>query len=318
MLKFLLFLIALNFSACAVVNVNLENDVFAGTDENFTNGFGLTSTVHKSGGHDDFKELPDFVKGIYKNIPLVDIWDDFKYGRKIWQFGVRQDMYTPTDITRKDIIREDNPYAGTLTFDFKKLKLDPRERISTTIRIGSSGKWSFADKTQTFVHELLHDLGRGQKIPQGWDHQVKTEPVFNVDLEHTKRLVLRHDKLVFDNTLLVELGNIRTQLEYRTGVKIGNHIPSFIEPNSKNINIYFTFDAFNILRAHNIYYAGGIFRDSVHTVDMTHHVIGVIPSICLSYSDYKIRFSYVKKTKDYEEQKRTWHEYGLLSFGIDW
>lgn len=310
LIKVALILLLIGVSSCSFTNFTFENDVFAGTDYNFTNAVELSGFYVRREDNSTLSELYESLPDITKLNP-----DDNRV--EVWELKVRQDMYTPTDLTREDIIEEDNPYAGTLTLDLGKIRLSPDSRTETTIRMGSSGKWSFAAETQIFVHRFLDNFGRNSKIPKGWDHQVKAEPLLNLDIRHTKRVHLsRHLKL--DNTISPKVGNIKTEAELDTTFKFGHRIPDFTEQDDDNLNFYTFFGIHNIYRWHNIYYRGGIFRSSPHTVSMENHIFGLHTGISISYSSYRCTFSYVKHTRDYAEQRRRLHEYGLLSFGINW
>jgi lipid A 3-O-deacylase len=312
MLRVVLVLYLLVFtSSCTMMSFRFENDVFAGTDENFTNAVELKGHLVQS--------EESTLRDVYQNLP------DLEYLLKepnidkisIWEFGLRQDMYTPTDITDREIIREDNPYAGTLTIDLTKINRSKYKRSSTTLRAGASGQWSLADRTQRFVHEALASSGRGQKIPQGWRHQVKSEPIFNLDMDYSILNPL-YRGVLSENTLTLRLGTIKTEAEYTFGLRSGYNVPNYLEETSENLRAYAKFDMFNQVRVHNLYYRGGVFRDSPHTVSMENHVIGVRAGLVLGYGNYQGSLEYIRQSRDYKQQKRSLHDYGLLSLGVNW
>ncbi len=92
-------------------------------------------------------------------------------------------MYTPADISRSDLITDDRPYAGWSYVGFAyHRKAEFVEHLdfldSVEIQVGIVGPQSYADETQTLVHEL-----RNIDTAKGWDHQLKNEPGLVVAFE---------------------------------------------------------------------------------------------------------------------------------------
>ncbi len=99
----------------------------------------------------------------------------------LYSIGLGQDMFTPADITRQDIIRLDRPYAGYLYGFLKKMTSDyeKRRRITSEIIIGVIGPLAFGDQVQTFVHSL--DVA---PEPQGWHHQIENDLGVNYNVTY--------------------------------------------------------------------------------------------------------------------------------------
>ncbi|MBM4346519.1 MAG: lipid A deacylase LpxR family protein, partial [Deltaproteobacteria bacterium] len=95
-----------------------------------------------------------------------------------------QNIYTPEDISRRDLIKGDRPYAGwtylALTFHVKNTaKMDVFE-----VTMGLVGPASLAEETQRIVHRWLdtHD-------PKGWRNQLKNEVGVNIGWQRNWRLL---------------------------------------------------------------------------------------------------------------------------------
>ncbi len=95
----------------------LENDLFAGTDRHYTNGLRV-SWLSPDG---DTVEWLALARDALEAIALDDDArprgdDDRTRGNKQVHFGASlgQDIYTPTDRYRTDVITDDRPYAGWL------------------------------------------------------------------------------------------------------------------------------------------------------------------------------------------------------------
>jgi hypothetical protein len=59
-----------------------------------------------------------------------------------------------------------------------------------SLRVGCVGPCSGAEQAQRRIHEWI-----GSPIPQGWDHQLANEPIFNIDYQFHRRIARRshHD-----------------------------------------------------------------------------------------------------------------------------
>jgi hypothetical protein len=64
-----------------------------------------------------------------------------------------------------------------------------------TLRLGLVGPATGADEIQTWFHEII-----GSPIPQGWDTQLKNEPIVNLFYQYNRRLLRRapQDRFGFD------------------------------------------------------------------------------------------------------------------------
>ena len=227
----------------------LENDLFAGTDSNYTNGVALAVVFHDIEGRLRPECLPRPL-GLYTRF-LGWVDPGFWHGagaeaasqNVVVRFG--QVMYTPEDKTRADLIRDDRPYAGLLylglAWNRRSRPLDAGHEMldSRELTLGVIGPWSLAEHSQDLVHKL-----RGIERFRGWDHQLHNEPAFQIALE-------RKFKPYADGAIqpgwgsdvigsyALRLGNIETAvssgLELRLGWNIPNDFGSYpIRPGGEN------------------------------------------------------------------------------------
>jgi len=310
---FLLFLL-LSLSACSIISFNLGNDIAGGSDSNFSNSAEIKGSIPA-------RNAPTFIKDSLGSIPVPRLFDSDPTETTRFNIGVRQDMYTPVDLLSKDIIENDNPYAGTLTLDSEKVLATNNLRISTKIRTGVSGDLSLAGSTQIFVHDTLTKFGRNQKQPSGWDNQIETEPLFNIDYQRSwedGRGGVNLFEYATQGMSLLRLGNIFTDATLQYGFKVGYNLPKFDRSNSSVLSIYLFDDVFGSGRLQNIYYDGGVFRDSVHTVDKELLVYGIRSGAAIEYSQYSLKFTYQVQSRDFKQQSAEVHAFGLLALGVDW
>lgn len=166
----------------------LENDLFTGTDQNYTNGVAFTLVSHDIPGTLRSECLPVPIRLHAQLIQFMNpgFWADTANSAATQNVVVRfgQSMYTPEDKTRTDLITDDRPYAGLLYMGlaWNRRKHEPesnREMLDTReITLGVIGPWALAEQTQNLVHDV-----RGLDRFQGWQHQLKNEPAFQLALD---------------------------------------------------------------------------------------------------------------------------------------
>ncbi len=83
-----------------------------------------------------------------------------------------QMMVTPKDIKIADPDPNSAPYAGLLFLRSSYLAVHEDYADQLSLTLGILGPSSGAEEVQKFVHKLV-----GANEPQGWDHQLKDEPV---------------------------------------------------------------------------------------------------------------------------------------------
>ena len=150
--------------------VTMENDVFTGSDDSYSNGFSVSWV---SAAHDDYSNDSTSRKIIegFDFLPGVDL----PAGKHYWSWSVSQEMHTPENISVKEPDPNDQPYAGFLLADFSLHSLYENWGQAWNLRLGMVGPSTRAGETQKIVHAAL-----GSQEPQGWDAQVSDEAVINL------------------------------------------------------------------------------------------------------------------------------------------
>src|SRR2546421_10511417 len=165
-----------------VYSFQVENDLFTGTDAQYTNGI---KAVWVSPNVKTFADphLPCWMQhlnGTVERLFGVLRADDDKSRNMVVTFG--QAMYTPADRARVSVDLNDRPYAGWtyLGLGYNARHEPPpasngEQRTATmdTIEIdfGLVGPHAYAQQTQDAVHRL-----RGFALFQGWANQLRDEP----------------------------------------------------------------------------------------------------------------------------------------------
>src|SRR5690606_19754900 len=82
----------------------------------------------------------------------------------------------PKDITEPVPDPNDAPYAGLLFLSSGYLRVNDNQADKLRVTLGIVGPSSGAGSTQRFIHKVV-----GANRPEGWDYQIKDEPVGNIE-----------------------------------------------------------------------------------------------------------------------------------------
>ncbi|MEW8266705.1 MAG: lipid A deacylase LpxR family protein [Candidatus Thiodiazotropha sp.] len=184
-------------------NLTFENDVLAGKDEDrhYTHG------VKLSWIHSPCRNQNMWTRSIASK--LFDRIDEIKetiYQGKATQKQIIKHMfvgglfgmniYTPNDLSIRERIINDRPYAGWLYggFSVHEMKIFNREDSNNLafdvknleLQIGVVGPLAAQEYVQTWIHD---DVG-SSTIPEGWDNQIENMP--GISLLFEDRLVYPH------------------------------------------------------------------------------------------------------------------------------
>jgi lipid A 3-O-deacylase len=151
--------------------LTLENDVLTGSDNNYTNGVGM-SWVSADTARYDKGSLVRRWSEFWSFLPYVG---DEGY-RTYVSWAVAQEMHTPDDITVENPPQDDQPYAGVLYLDSALYAKGERATHVWQLRLGVVGPASQADRVQKRLHKIL-----GGDRPMGWHTQLPNEPIVNVE-----------------------------------------------------------------------------------------------------------------------------------------
>jgi lipid A 3-O-deacylase len=305
-------------SSFDTLTVYWENDTFVGTDADYTNGLKVTlSTPYKTGG--TASHLPGWSYPIINRLPFVN---DPATPRAV-SVSIGQDIYTPEDTQRSDIIEDQRPYAGiTYVSTGYHSKTDGRKN-SWELIIGIAGRHSYAEDIQNWVHGVIHS-----QRARGWDNQLKDEPLLEAVYESQWRLYRSGSSDGFGYDVIPHLGGrtgnmsiyANTGAEVRFGWGLpGNYgtcpIRAGCETDSASDDAEAGFPAGDRFGFHfylaadgravlwDITLDGNTYRDS-HSVDKENLVADLMGGIGMEYGRMRASYSYIYRTKQFSEQDR--------------
>lgn len=177
-------LLALGGSAYAsdgTLTLTVENDVFTGSDNNYTNGVGIAWVSGAIDPHDD-GVLGQWAR-FWSFLPFVASEGYTTYT----SWALAQEINTPDDIQEPHPGVDDQPYSGILFVDSTLYARRWDWTHAWQLRLGVVGPASQADDVQREFHSLI-----GVDEPQGWDTQLPNEPVVNLGYTAATLLAAGH------------------------------------------------------------------------------------------------------------------------------
>lgn len=287
-----------------VFTASLENDYFAGEDDNYTNGVRFSFLSAE-------ENLPGWMERGASWIPMFPL-----EGRKRWGVEFGQSMYTPADIVSPVPDPRDRPYAGWL-YGSAGVTSDTGYRLDNLqLTLGVVGPASGAEKTQKFVHSAID-----YNYPRGWDYQLRDEPGIALTYERKWRSLYEFSPFGWGVDITPSIGgsvgNVFTHLATGAVLRIGYDLPSdygppLIRPNlpgsdffvpSKDYGWYVFFGAEGRAVARNIFLDGNTFEDGP-SVDKLPFVGGVQGGITFTFGDTRIAYTHILRSKEFHGQEK--------------
>lgn len=150
--------------------VTLENDAPTGSDNNYSNGMGMSWVSKAIDGYGE-RSLVRRWGEAWSFLPFVG-----KEGYRTYvSWTLAQEMHTPDDIQLANPPLDDQPYAGVLYLDNVVYARSERATHAWQLRVGMVGPAAQADDVQRRFHQVT-----GSDKAMGWDTQLPNAPVVNV------------------------------------------------------------------------------------------------------------------------------------------
>lgn len=306
----------------------LDNDLFAGTDQDYTNG-GRLSYISEGRPIFDLPFLDRYLHrfsgdGDGKN-PAQRIWGfrdpsqvEYSYG-----FSLTQLMFTPRSLTAPAAPPGERPYAGWTGIGLSLHARDERALNTVEISLGVVGPHAQAQETQDFIHEL-RDIDKFR----GWDSQIPNEVTLNLHFEQKRRWTdLRKLDLPFNLELDgfhetgYSLGTYLTEAHAGFLMRLGWNLPiefsdARLSPTSHTQKLY-TDESYNksnwslyVLGGarvtavlHDITLDGPVFRDFDTGVEREPWVGEIYAGFGVRYVGWEFNFVHTYRSKQFKSQK---------------
>ncbi len=286
-----------------IFNVVIENDIFAGSDSDYTNGIRFSWLSSE-------EAMPAWIQSVAQALPIAGT------GHKRISIAAGQSMFAPEDLSRSDQVVGDQPYAGWLYGSVGMVSDTGKTLDNVMLTIGVVGPLSFAEQSQKFVHHAVDS-----QHPNGWDNQLKNEPGIVLTYERKWRNIYEISPfgLSADVTphIGANLGNINTDASAGATLRLGYDLPADygpprIRPSLPGSDFFVPTDAlggylFTTIGeravARNIFLDGNTFRDSA-SVDKKNFVHSLQVGAAVTYGETRLSYTQVFMSKEYDTQKQ--------------
>jgi lipid A 3-O-deacylase len=279
------------------LRIHYDNDFFTNTDHYYTQGITI-----------------EYVNTFFRQSPLAALLIRAK--DSAYQTGLRFDLsgYTPTSINSDEILPGDRPFAGLMQLEQFALSRKPEEKIwiASSISAGIIGPAALGEEIQTNIHRWT-----GNKIPQGWQHQVRNDVILQYKLSISKKLVSTKPFLLAGMTT-ARLGTMQNRIGTGLNFMAGLFDDPFLHTPKKKTNLFLFGQAQGNLVGYDATMQGGLFnRSSPYTIkagDITRLTFQAEAGLVLQLKKLWFRYSQAFTTKEFRSGKT--HRWGGVAAGI--
>lgn len=180
---------------------NYDNDYFAATDENYTQGYSF-----------------ELVAPYFKTNPANTLFykpknSEIRYGLAVEHIG-----FTPNRYELPEIQVGDRPFAAAIMLKSFLIatNLEEKSRFTSALSVGIIGPGAFGEEMQTGIHKAT-----GNKIPLGWRNQIKNDIVLNYEAGYEKQLLRYADLFSLQANANAKVGTLFTNASIGVNSTIG-------------------------------------------------------------------------------------------------
>lgn len=265
-----------NIESDSYFRFNYDNDYFAATDKNYTQGYSL-----------------EFVAPVFKKNPINHLF--FKPETAVNRFGVAVEHigFTPKNIESPEIQFGDRPFAAAIMLKSFLIRTnsEKRTRFISSLSLGIIGPGAFGKEMQVEIHKAT-----GNVIPEGWRNQIRNDAVLNYQVGYEKQLFRYRNFFSLQANSEVQLGTLFTNASAGFNAVAGLiNSPFSSEENQQSFQLYLYAQPLAKIVGYDASLQGGLFNnDSPYTIvsedierftgQLNYGVVIRINSLYLEYS----------------------------------
>jgi hypothetical protein len=227
---------------------NYDNDLFVGTDQNYTQGFSL-----------------EYVSPFLKKNPINYLFFKPKNTETRYGLAIEHNSFTPDRYFVPEIQLGDRPFSAALMLKSFVISTDTikASRFTSSFIIGMIGQAALGEEIQIGIHKVTDS-----ETPLGWPNQIQNDVVLNYGFGYEKQLVRFRDFFSIQANANGKLGTLFTNGSVGINATIGILNSPFSSIKSKNnFNFYvFAQPLINII-GYDATLQGGVFdRKSPYSI----------------------------------------------------
>ena len=294
---------------------NWENDVFGGTDRNYTNGNRLSYVSPEAG-----------MGGLHGPIARGLLFAD-ENDRVRWGLAIGQSLYTPRNTEARQPLPDQHPYAAWAYGEYSVYAQDRDSLRMVGLQVGMVGPSAQGEWVQNNVHEIVNAYE-----VNGWDNQLEDEPAFALMYERKERALIAGEYIGLELDVVphigLALGTLRTQANAGATLRFGDDLqrdfgPPRIRPAmggsgyfeaTPSFNWYLFVGAEGRAVARNLFLDGNTWKDGP-SVDREPFVAELQYGLVLQYDRIQLAWTFVTRSRQFEEQERP-QQFGAVSLSV--
>lgn len=298
----------------ATINFRVDNDLFGKQDQGYSSGVQFGFVSPNLVDYTDDPCLPFPARWLNRYLDGLTS-KGFEQQNMVVTLG--HALFTPNDPDRQDLIVEDRPYAAMLLVGLGYNARSGDSLRHTQVQLGILGPSARGEEVQDAVHDLVDS----EKF-QGWDNQLRDEPVFRIVHERMRRFSpAEGGRWSWDGITHWggSLGTIATYANAGGELRFGRNLPDDfgstpLRPAGENtapprqrraggefgMHAFLMIDGRWVLR--DITLDGNTFQDS-HSVDKRAFVADVGYGVALTKGQWKFAVARYLRTREFEGQK---------------
>ncbi|MGB3150896.1 MAG: lipid A deacylase LpxR family protein [Maribacter sp.] len=227
---------------------NYENDFFSATDKNYTQGYNLELVA----------------PGLQQN-PLNYLFFNTKKTENRYGISIEHIGFTPSDFVSSEIQNGDRPFAAAIMLKSFTIATDTLRvrRVAQSFSLGIIGPGAFGKEMQVEIHKAT-----GNKIPGGWDNQIKNDLVLNYRLDYEKQLYRYNDLFSLNSNTTLQVGTLFTKVSLGVNTSLGLLSSAFTPKKKKDkFQVYLYSQPVLSVVGYDATLQGGLFnKDSPYTL----------------------------------------------------
>lgn len=292
-------------SASGLLSLTSDNDLYSsGDDGHYTNGAEISWGF--------IPEQDHWTRDFAEHLPG---WHNETLGGA--SYSLAHQMFTPNEISQRDLIEDDRPYAGLLLTGLTLLSDTPQgdgQRTAQTLsfNVGLVGPGAGGKPIQREFHKLIDS-----EKPRGWSHQLHNEPIVNMTYRRAwlSPAHLGSMEVEYGPHAGFALGNLYTYGAAGGTIRLGQNLDrSFgipAVPPAENgqsgflpsiSNGWYVFAGLEgRYMAHNLLLDGNTFESS-HSVDRKLWVGDITLGAAMMWQSAQLSYTYIWRTKEFKTQ----------------
>lgn len=309
-----LFMVALitNFSVSATdynsgsLALTIDNDSLVGTDREYSSGVYLKLFSKSEVNQNKFNRV---IRPIFNLLPLHD------ESQKVWGIYLGQQIWTPTDISIADEVKNDRPYSGRLAMKVHINEYTSSYANKYSLMIGYVGPKSLAEQAQKTIHKFINS-----PEPMGWDKQINDKLIYSINAEARRGITREagwfNREVDASYVGRVKISNFQSEIAIGGTARWGANLKesfgsvsaipgAFIDPSalSTSKNGYFTYLSLEARYRHNDYTIEGGRPEHLYNVSVAHWQSTLATGMVYYKQSWGAACSFAVSTRNFQEDK---------------